>query len=102
MKSIAIFRALQLGDFLCAIAAIRSLRQAYPNAHIAWIGLPGTQHLQHRFANYIDEFIPFPGYPGLPEQPIEPKKILAFLQDMQRRKFDLVIQMQGNGTYVNA
>ncbi|MGK9116898.1 glycosyltransferase family 9 protein [Olivibacter jilunii] len=102
MKSIAIFRALQLGDFLCAIPAIRSLRQTYPNAHIAWIGLPGTQHLQHRFANYIDEFIPFPGYPGLPEQPIEPKKILAFLQDMQRRKFDLVIQMQGNGTYVNA
>lgn len=101
MKSIAIFRALQLGDFLCAIPAIRSLREAYPDAHIAWIGLPGTEHLQRRFNGYIDEFIPFPGYPGLPEQAVEPRQVVAFLQQMQAHAFDLVLQMQGNGTYVN-
>ncbi|WP_134090517.1 glycosyltransferase family 9 protein [Olivibacter sp. XZL3] len=101
MESIAIFRALQLGDFLCAIPAIRSLREAYPDAHIAWIGLPGTEHLQRRFNNYIDEFIPFSGYPGLPEQAVKPQRVLTFLQQMQERAFDLVLQMQGNGTYVN-
>lgn len=101
MKSIAIFRVLQLGDFLCAIPAIRALRYAYPKAHIAWIGLPDTEHLQTRFAHYINEFISFPGYPGLPEQGYNPAQLVAFLRRMQKRNFDLVLQMQGNGTYVN-
>lgn len=101
IKKIALLRALQLGDFLCAIPAIRALRKSYPHAHISWIGLPGNEHLQKRFAHYLDEFICFPGYPGLPEQAIHPKTILSFIQGMEERSFDLVLQMQGNGTYVN-
>ena len=101
IKKIALLRALQLGDFLCVVPAIRALRTFYPHAHISWIGLPGNEHLQKRFAHYLDEFICFPGYPGLPEQAIHPKTILSFMQDMEEKSFDLVLQMQGNGTYVN-
>lgn len=98
---IGIFRALQLGDLLCAIPAVRSLRQAYPDAEIVWIGLPWTTHFVQRFQHYIDRCIIFPGYPGLPEQGWSPAAWEAFLERMQEEAFDLIIQMQGNGTVVN-
>jgi ADP-heptose:LPS heptosyltransferase len=101
IKTIAIFRALQLGDLLCSIPAFRALRHAFPEAHIAIMGLPWMKMLPERFPQYFDEFILFPGYPGLPEQPVNAESTTAFLLKMSQRKFDLVLQMQGNGTIVN-
>ncbi len=98
---IAVFRALQLGDMLCAIPALRALRQAYPDAEITLLGLPWAKTLVERFPEYLDDFMHFPGYPGLPEQPFSPAAFLEFLQEAQARKFDLVLQMQGNGSFVN-
>src|SRR6185312_13704903 len=99
--TIALLRALQLGDLLCAVPAFRSLRTAFPRAHIALIGLPWSQAFVNRFARYLDEFIEFPGYPGLPEQPVAIAAIPEFLTAMQRRRFDLALQMHGNGRYTN-
>jgi ADP-heptose:LPS heptosyltransferase len=101
-ETIAVFRAIKIGDLLCAVPAFRALRQAFPEAKISLIGLPWAQAFVDRFGAYFDEFIAFPGYPGLPEQPVDPVATVAFLQAMQRRQFDLVIQMQGNGTIVNS
>lgn len=101
IKNIIVFRALQLGDMLCSIPAIRALRYAYPDAHIALTGLPWAKALVERFSFYFDEFIQFPGYPGLPEQPFSPHEVVAFLSHIQNRKFDLALQMQGNGSIVN-
>ncbi len=99
--TIVLLRALQLGDLLCAVPAFRSLRAAFPRAHIALIGLPWSKTFVNRFARYLDEFIEFPGYPGLPEQPVAIAAIPYFLATMQRRRFDLALQMQGNGRYTN-
>lgn len=101
-NSIVIFRALQLGDMLCAVPAFRALRGAYPSAHIALVGLPWCASFASRFSRYIDEFIEFPGYPGLPE--IVPKlgAIPKFLDSIQRRRFDVAIQLHGSGSYVNS
>jgi ADP-heptose:LPS heptosyltransferase len=101
IKKIAIFRALQLGDVMCSIPAIRALRNAFPEARISFIGLPGMKDLIGRFAAYVDEFVAFPGYPGLPEQPYDAELFSVFLRDVQKEKFDLILQMQGNGSVVN-
>ncbi|SOD79351.1 glycosyltransferase family 9 protein [Spirosoma fluviale] len=101
-RRIAIFRAIQLGDLLCAVPAFRALRAAFPEAHIALIGLPWAKEFVASYPRYFDEFIAFPGWPGLPEQPVDPVKTVLFLQQMQNRQWDVVLQMQGNGTLVNA
>lgn len=102
IKKIAIFRALQLGDMLCVIPAIRALRYAYPQAEMVLLGLPWAKKFTNRFNMYFDRHIHFPGYPGLPEQPFDAEKFAAFLPTVQKESFDLVLQMQGNGSVVNA
>lgn len=101
IKKIAVFRALQLGDMLCAIPAIHALRNAYSDAEITLLGLPWAKWLVERFDNYFDRFIHFPGFPGLPEQAFDPAGFAAFLPMIQKEQFDLVLQMQGNGSIVN-
>lgn len=101
VKKILLFRALQLGDLLCSVPALRALRAAYPHAEITLAGLPWAESLVWRFPDYLDRFIHFPGYPGLPEQPFDPAAITTFLNYVQQKQFDLALQMQGNGSVVN-
>ena len=100
-RKIAVFRALQLGDMLCAIPAIRALRAAYPQAEITLLGLPWAESLCTRFSHYFDRFIHFPGFPGLPEQDFDQAEWINFAAQMSEEKFDLILQMQGNGNIVN-
>jgi ADP-heptose:LPS heptosyltransferase len=101
IETIAVFRALQLGDLLCSIPAIRALRTAFPDAQISLLGLPWAESFVKRFSHYFDRFIHFPGYPGLPEQDFDAGKTARFMRQMNEEKFDLLLQMQGNGTIVN-
>ncbi|QQL50479.1 glycosyltransferase family 9 protein [Mucilaginibacter ginkgonis] len=101
VQKIGIFRALQLGDMLCAIPAVRALRRAYPQSRIYLIGLPWAKTFTERFNEYFDGFISFPGYPGLPEQGFDPAAFHLFAGEMLSEKFDLLLQMQGNGSLVN-
>jgi ADP-heptose:LPS heptosyltransferase len=103
LRTIAIVRALPgLGDFLCAIPALRALRTTHPHAHIALVGLPNLRELVDRFGAYIDELVELPGYPGLPEQTPDAEALAEFLADMRSRRFDLAIQMHGSGVITNA
>ena len=101
IRKIGVFRALQLGDMLCHIPAMRALRSAYPLAEIVLIGLPWCKDLVSRFSHLFDRFIHFPGYPGLPEQPFNEAEYSVFREKVQAESFDLLLQMQGNGTIVN-
>lgn len=102
IKKIGIFRALQLGDMLCIIPAMRALRAVFPQAEIILLGLPWAKSFTERFKQYFDGFIHFPGYPGLPEQHFDPLLFAEFLPRIQAEHFDLILQMQGNGSVVNS
>ncbi len=66
-----VFRALQIGDILCSIPAIRALPYGYHQAEITLVGLPWAKMLTERFPDYFHALITFPGYRGFPEQPID-------------------------------
>lgn len=98
---IVVFRALQLGDMLCAVPALRALRAALPQAHIALTGLPWAQQFADRFVRYVDEFIAFPGHPDFPEQTVQHHLLPDYYAAMRARRVDLAIQLHGSGPQSN-
>ena len=100
-KNILVFRALFIGDMLCAIPSFRALRKAFPDSRMTLMGLPWAREMKERFPFYFDNFIEFPGFPGLPEIPPNLEALPRFIELIQKMKFDLTIQMQGDGTIIN-
>jgi ADP-heptose:LPS heptosyltransferase len=100
-QRVLVLRALKLGDLLCAIPAFRALRAAWPSAEIVLLGLPWARALVDRYSRYLDSFREFPGYPGLPEQPPDIQRWQSVRAALRQEKFDLAIQMHGDGSIVN-
>lgn len=98
---IGIIRALQLGDLLCSIPAVRALKKALPDSEITLIGLPWARSFAERFSGYFSYFIEFPGFPGLPERDYHAGRLIRYLKETEAVDFDLIIQMHGNGSIVN-
>lgn len=98
---IAVFRALQLGDLLCIVPALRALDAAYPQASIALVGLPWAAQFAQRFRRHLDGFMEFPGFPGMPERSADLSALPAFFRGMEKEGFDLVLQMHGDGRFTN-
>jgi ADP-heptose:LPS heptosyltransferase len=101
--SVLVLRALPgLGDLLCAVPALRALRAALPDAHIALLGLPAARPILARTGPHVDEVLDFAGWPALPESPSEdPERMVAGIAAVQRRRFDLAVQLHGSGLVTN-
>lgn len=96
-RTVLVFRALNLGDMLCAVPALRALRRHLPAAHITLVGLPSAVPVLQRFAGYVDEFVEFPGDAAFPEQPVRAAALPAFYSAMRARRFDIAVQLHGSG-----
>jgi ADP-heptose:LPS heptosyltransferase len=101
MKRIAIFRALQLGDLLLAVPALRAIRARFPQAEITLIGLSWATTFVRRYRHYIDRFVEFAGYPGIKEVPVDLERTRNFIGEQRRYGYDLVVQMHGSGQTSN-
>lgn len=97
----AILRALQLGDLLCAVPTLRAFRSAWPKAEIVLIGLPWARVFVERFDHLVDGFREFPGHPWLPEREPAVGEFSGFLAAIQADRFDLAIQLHGSGVVTN-
>jgi len=98
---IAVFRALNLGDLLCFVPALRALRHAFPQAWIALVGLESARPVAEAFPHYVDELLLFPGIAAFPEQRPDRRALPAFYESVAARRFDVALQMHGDGTHSN-
>lgn len=103
IESVVVLRALTgMGDILCVIPALRALRAGLPDAHVALVTMPAVSPLVARFPHYVDEVIPFAGFPGIPAKEFAAADLPRFYGSMAARRFDLALQMQGNGLISNS
>lgn len=94
---IAVVRALQLGDLLAAVPALRAVRRRYPRAEITLIGLPWAAAFASRYSAYVDRFLTFPGWPGIIECEYDQRRTDAFVREQRDYGYDLALQMHGSG-----
>ena len=98
---IVVVRALQLGDMLVAVPALRALRRRFPHAEITLVGLPWAAEFAARFSAYCDRFAAFPGWPGIPEREFDARRARAFVARQRRCHYDLAVQLHGSGNCIN-
>jgi ADP-heptose:LPS heptosyltransferase len=102
VKRVLVFRALMLGDLLCATPALRALRAALPGAQVTLVTLPSQRAFAERLPT-VDQVVDFVGWTGLPELPEPPAPVmLDFVRSLRRMRFDLALQLHGSGGVVNA
>lgn len=101
VQRIAVFRALQLGDLLVAVPALRALRACFPRAEITLIGLSWAREFVQRFHRYVDRFVEFAGYPGIDELAVDARHTQRFIVAQRKYRYDLAIQMHGSGRTSN-
>lgn len=100
VERIAVFRALVLGDLLCAVPALRAIKAHWPAAELTLVGLPWARDWAARVP-HIDRFEEFPGLAGLPERVPDAAAWPGFIERMRAGRFDLALQMHGSGSIVN-
>jgi heptosyltransferase I len=91
-RRVALLKPSALGDIIHSLPVLTALRRRYPEAHIAWVVNRSYEPLL-RGHPHLNEALPFDrrsagGLKGLPG-------LARFLAELRRRRFDLVVDLQG-------
>jgi ADP-heptose:LPS heptosyltransferase len=86
---------------LCAVPALRALRASTPAPAVTLVGAPGAGWFRESFPTLFDDCVDLQGWPGIPEAPGDPSDALALLQELRRQRFDLALQLHGDGNVTN-
>lgn len=90
-----------LGDLLCSVPALRALRRARPDVHVALVTWPEMAPVVARMSHYVDELLPFPGVDGIPERPPRREAWEEFVRSTSQRGFDVAVQCYGDNPVAN-
>lgn len=95
-QRILIVKPSSLGDVVHALPVLHGLRQRYPDAHLAWLVTPPFDALIRNHPD-LDEVILFDrrGYGRMAYSPAAVLRFVRFIRELRRRRFDLVIDLQG-------
>jgi len=93
-ERIALIKPSALGDVLNSLPVLTGLRRLYPNAHITWV-VNRTYEALLRGHPDLDEILPFDRNQVRRSWLSGSVGFVRFLREMRRRRFDLVIDLQG-------
>jgi len=95
-QRILLIKPSSLGDVIHALPVLAGLRRAYPQAHIAWL-LGSTFAPLLAKHPLLDEVIPFDRrhYGRMLQSARSFADFVRFVADLRRRRFDLVVDLQG-------
>jgi hypothetical protein len=100
-ERIVVIRAVRgIGEMLCFVPALRSLRSGAPHAHITCVGLPAGRWMLDRFPQLLDAWIDLPSWPSVADTDGDPGDTVRMLAARGGR-FDLAVQLQGPGGPIN-
>ncbi len=93
-QRIALLKPSALGDIVHALPVLSALRHRYSDAHITWIVNRAYEPLLHGHP-HLDATLPFDR--GLFKKGLKQGagRLFGFLRDLRRRRFDLLIDLQG-------
>jgi heptosyltransferase-1 len=93
-ERIALLKPSALGDIIHSLPVLTALRQRYPHAHITWVVNQVYEPLL-RGHHDLDDILPFDRRASHRGWRAAAASWLHFLGELRRRRFDLVIDLQG-------
>lgn len=91
-----------LGDLLCAVPALGGLRAALPDAVVTLVGRSTARWFVERYPDLLDDLLGCDCCPGLVESDVDPRALVGVLAAARDRRFDVAIQMHGDGRCTNS
>lgn len=93
-ERIALIKPSALGDIIHCLPVLTALRQRYPHAHITWVVNRVYEPLLRGHRD-LDDILPFDRRASHRGWLAAARSWLRFLGELRRRRFDLVVDLQG-------
>ncbi len=104
IKKIAVLRANAFGDFIVTLPALKAIRFTYPKAEIVLLGKPWHKEFLTEGRCPVDRVIVVPAKKGIRTEANmveDENEVKDFLAQMQKERFDIVLNFHGNGVSAN-